>query len=52
MDPDTIVQFHIEGRRITRDFKWTVRKMIQLAPIKNLYCNRFDWSDNIFDAVD
>ena len=52
MDPDTIVQFHIQGRRIMRDFERTVRKMIQLAPLRNFYCNRCDWSDNIFDAVD
>ena len=52
MDPDTIVQFHIQGRTITRDFKWTVRKMIELAPLRNSYSNRFGWSDNIFGAID
>ena len=52
MDPDTIVQFYIQGRTITRDFKQTVCKMIQLASLRNFYQNRFDWSDNIFDAVD
>jgi hypothetical protein len=28
MDPNLIVQFHIEGRTITRDFKGTVGEMI------------------------
>jgi hypothetical protein len=44
MDPNTIVQFHIEGRTITRDFKRTVREMIQLTPLRKFYCNRFEWS--------
>ena len=53
MDPDTIVQFYIQQERtITGDFKRTVCKMIQLAILRNFYYNRFDWSDNIFDAVD
>jgi hypothetical protein len=52
MDPNTIIQFHIEGRTITRDFKRTVREMIQLTPLRTFYCNRFEWSRNIFDAID
>jgi hypothetical protein len=36
MDPNTIVQFHIEGRTITRDFKRTVREMIQLTPLRKV----------------
>ena len=52
MDPNTIIQFHIQGRTITRDFKRTVREMIQLAPLRKYYCHRFEWSDNIFDAID
>jgi hypothetical protein len=50
--PNTIVQFHIEGRIITRDFKRTVREMIELTPLRKFYCNRFEWSENIFDAID
>jgi hypothetical protein len=30
MDPGTIIQFHIEETTITRDFKRTVREIIQL----------------------
>jgi hypothetical protein len=30
MDPNTIIQYHIGGRTITRDFKKTVREIIQL----------------------
>ena len=52
MDPGKIVQFYIQGKTITRDFKWTVCKMAELTPLRNFNINRFDWSDNIFDAVD
>jgi hypothetical protein len=52
LDPDAVVQFHIEGRTITRDFKKTVRETIQLKPLQFFYCNRFEWSGNIFDAID
>jgi hypothetical protein len=31
MDPNTEVQFHIQGRTITRDFKRTVREIIQIT---------------------
>jgi hypothetical protein len=52
MDPETIIQFHINGRTITRDFKKTVREMVQLPPLRKFYCERFGWSDNIFDSID
>jgi hypothetical protein len=52
MDPHTIIQFHIDGRTITRDFKRTVREMIQLKPLGKYYCTRFEWSDILFDAID
>jgi hypothetical protein len=52
MDPHTIIQSHIDGRTITRDFKRTVREMIQLKPLRKYYCTRFEWSDNLFDAID
>jgi hypothetical protein len=52
MDPDTVIQFHIKGRTITRDFKKTVRKMIQLPPLRRFYCERFGWSEEIFEAID
>ena len=52
MDPNTSIQFHIEGRTITRDFKSTVREIIQLKPLRKFYCERFKWSDNIFDLID
>jgi hypothetical protein len=26
--------------------------MIQVHPLRNFYCSRFEWSDNIFDAID
>jgi hypothetical protein len=52
LDPNTCVQFHIEGRTITRNFKNTVREIIQLKPLRKFYCIRFKWSDNIFDLID
>jgi hypothetical protein len=51
-DPETVIQFHIQGRTITRDFKRTVRETIQLPPLRQFYCERFGWSDNIFDVID
>jgi hypothetical protein len=41
LDPNAIIQFHIGGRTITRDFKRTVREIIQLPSIRNFYCERF-----------
>ena len=52
MDPESSIQFHIEGRTITRDFKRTVRETILLQPLRKCYCHRFKWSDNIFDKID
>jgi hypothetical protein len=52
LDPNTIIQFHIGGRTITRDFKRTVREIIQLPSIRKFYCERFGWSDSIFDIID
>ena len=52
MDPATAIQFHIGDRTITRDLKRTTREIIHLIPLKNYYCRRFKWSDNIFDLID
>jgi hypothetical protein len=52
MDPETAIQFHICGRTITRDFKRTVGEIIQLPQLRKFYCERFGWSDNIFDVID
>ena len=52
MDPDTAIQFHINHRTITRDLKRTVREIIHLKPLKQYYCKRFGWSENIFDIID
>jgi hypothetical protein len=51
LDPDTVIQFHIKGRTITRDFKRTVREIIQLPSIRKFHCERFGWSDNIFNII-
>jgi hypothetical protein len=52
MDPNTIIQYHIGGRTITRDFKKTVREIIQLSPLRKYYRKRFGWGDNIFGIID
>jgi hypothetical protein len=52
MDPDTVIQFHIRGRTITRDFKRTVREIVQIPQLRTFYCERFGWSDNLFDAIE
>ena len=52
MDPEMAIQFHINNRTITRDFKSTIREIINLSPLKAYYCRRFGWSDNIFNLID
>ena len=52
MDPETVIQFHLGGRTVTRDFKKTVRETIQLTPLRKFYCERFIWSDSTFDIID
>jgi hypothetical protein len=52
MNPETIIQFHIEGRTITRDFKKTVRTIIQLPQLQRYYCERFGWNNIIFNKID
>jgi hypothetical protein len=51
MDPETDIQFHIEGRTITRDFKKTVRTIITLPPLQEFLCKRFKWSKNTIDTI-
>jgi len=34
MDPDTVIQSHIGGRTITRDFKKAVREIVQLPVLR------------------
>jgi len=52
MDPETAIQFHIMGRTITRDFKRTVREIVQLPPLRKFYCDRFGWSEDTFGTID
>jgi hypothetical protein len=37
-DPKMIIQFHIREKTITRDFKKTVKEIIQLTPLKTYNC--------------
>jgi hypothetical protein len=52
MDPNTNIQLHIGGRTITRDLKKTAQEIIQLPMLRTYYCERFEWSENIFDIID
>jgi hypothetical protein len=52
MDPNTIIQFHLKGRTITRDIKKSIRETLSLPPLRKFFCDKFGWSENIFDAVD
>ena len=52
MDPDTIVQYHLKGRTITRDLKQSIREILSVLPLKKYYFDKFGWSDTIFDTVD
>jgi hypothetical protein len=52
LDTNAIIQYHIGGRIMIRDFKATIREIIQLKPMRKYYCKRFGWSDNIFDIID
>jgi hypothetical protein len=46
------VQFHLMGRTVTHDFKRSVREILALPPLRQYYCNKFGWSNTIFDTVD
>ena len=52
MDPFAAIQFHLNGRTITRDLKQSVRTILSLPPLRKYYCNKFSWSDTVFDTVD
>jgi hypothetical protein len=52
MDPETMIQFSIQGKTITRDFKKTVRTIIQLPHLQKYYCKRFNWKKHTFDTID
>jgi hypothetical protein len=38
MDPETIIQFHIDGRTITGEYKKIVREIIQIPQLQRYYC--------------
>ena len=52
LDPDSKVQLHFEGMTITRNLNKTIRELIQLQPLKEYYCRRFDWTIDGFDSID
>ena len=52
MDPNTVIQFHIGGRTITREFKKSVREILTLPPLRKFYCEKFEWSNCVFDSID
>ena len=52
MDPDTVVQYYLKGRTITRDLKQSIREILSVLQLKKYYFDKFGWSDTIFDTVD
>jgi len=52
MDPETAIQFHLDGRTITRDFKRSVRELLSLPSLQKFYLEKFGWSDTVFGTVD
>ena len=40
MDPDTIVQYHLKGRTITRDLKQSIRETLLVQLLKKYYCDK------------
>ena len=51
-DPNTAIQFHLQGRTITRDLKRTSREILTLPKLQQYYLHKFGWSDTVFDSVD
>jgi hypothetical protein len=52
MDPDTVVQYHLKGRTITRDLKQSISEILSVPQLKKYYFDKFGWSNTIFDTVD
>ena len=52
LDPSTAIQFHLQGRTITRDLKKTAREILTLPKLQQYYLDKFGWSDTVFASVD
>ena len=52
MDPESVVQFHLKGRTITRDLKQSIREILSVPRLKQYYLKKYQWTDTIFDTVD
>jgi hypothetical protein len=52
MDPNTVVQYHLQGRTTTRDLKQSIREILSVQPLKQFYSDEFGWSDTVFATVD
>jgi hypothetical protein len=52
MDPKTAIQYHLNGRTITRDFKRSVRELLSLLLLQKFYLEKFGWSDTVFGTVE
>jgi hypothetical protein len=51
MEPHSVVQYHLQGRTVTRDLKQSIREILSVQPLKKFYFDKFGWSETIFEAV-
>ena len=52
LDPCTAIQFHLQGRTITRDLKNTAWEILSLPLLQQYYFDKFGWSETVFASVD
>ena len=52
MDPTSEVLLHQRGRIITRDYKVSIQKNIQLLVLEKYYQNRFGWTNTVYGKID
>ena len=51
-DPICCVLFHINGRTITREIESGIRDQLFLAPLREYFCKRFQWSSATWQTID
>ena len=52
MDPSAEVLLHQRGRTITRDYKVSMRRSIQLLVLEEYYQKRFGWTNTEYGKID
>ena len=51
MGPKTKIISHIGGRTVSRESKRSVREIITSQPLQQFYCDRSNWSINVFEFI-